>query len=106
MNYLKVDESSKKEFKPGVKVKFVHSENMTFAHWTIEPGAGIPAHSHPHEQVVNVISGELDLVVDNQTKRLGPGDVVIIPPDAEHSAQSVTPSRIIDVFYPVREDYR
>jgi quercetin dioxygenase-like cupin family protein len=106
MNYLKIDETTKKEFKPGVKVRFVHSDNMTFAHWSIEPGAGIPEHAHPHEQVVNVISGECDFVVDGETKRLEPGDVVIIPPDTVHAAKSVTDCRIIDVFYPVREDYR
>ena len=106
MNYLKIDESTKKEFKPGVKVHFVHTDNMTFAYWSIEPGAEIPEHAHSHEQVVNVLSGECDLVVDNETKRLGPGDVVIIPPNSVHAARSVTDCQIIDVFYPVMEDYR
>jgi quercetin dioxygenase-like cupin family protein len=41
-----------------------------------------------------------------EEKRLGPGSVVIIPPHAVHSGKSVTRSRVIDVFYPIREDYR
>ena len=37
--------------------RFVHSERMTFAWWRIEPGAEVPEHDHPHEQVVNVLEG-------------------------------------------------
>jgi quercetin dioxygenase-like cupin family protein len=32
--------------------------------------------------------------------------VVIIPPHAVHSGKAMAKSRVIDVFYPIREDYR
>jgi quercetin dioxygenase-like cupin family protein len=35
-----------------------------------------------------------------------PGTVCAIPPDARHSGRALTACRIMDVFYPVREDYR
>jgi quercetin dioxygenase-like cupin family protein len=106
MQYIHLDELEEKELVSGFNVRFVHSENMTFAFWNIREGAELPGHSHPHEQVVNVIEGDFELTVDNERKQLGPGSVVIIPPDALHSGRAVTKSRIIDVFYPVREDYR
>lgn len=90
----------------GFQVRFVHSEFMTFAHWTIEAGAVLPEHSHPHEQVANVISGEFELTIDGATARLGPGSVGVIPPNALHSGKALTPCHIIDAFYPIREDYR
>jgi quercetin dioxygenase-like cupin family protein len=37
---------------------------------------------------------------------LAAGDVVVIPGGVTHSARSLTPCRILDVFSPVREDYR
>lgn len=95
-----------KEIVPGFKVRFVHSESMTFAHWTIEAGATLPAHAHPHEQVVNMIEGEFELTVDGEARVIQPGDVVVVPSNASHSGRAVTDCRIIDVFYPVREDYR
>jgi len=101
MQHLQLDKIEEKELVAGFKVRFVHSENMTFSYWNIEAGAQLPEHSHPHEQVTNVLEGEFE-----QTKRLGPGSVVIIPPHAVHSGKSVTRSRVMDVFYPIREDYR
>ena len=106
MQYLHLDDIEETELVSGFNVRFVHSENMTLSYWSIEAGAELPEHSHPHEQVTNVIEGEFELTVDNESKRLGPGSVVIIPPHAVHSGKSVTQSRVIDVFYPIREDYR
>jgi quercetin dioxygenase-like cupin family protein len=106
MPFIKLQDLERKEPFPGYKVHFVHSQFMTFAHWTIEPGAVLPEHSHPHEQVVNMIEGEFDLTIAGVVKRLGPGMVAIIPPHAVHTGRAVTSCRIIDAFYPIREDYR
>ena len=106
MQHLHLDEIKEKELVAGFKARFVHSENMTLSYWNIEAGAKLPEHSHPHEQVTSVIEGEFELTVDGETKVLGPGSVVIIPSNVSHSGKSITNSRIIDVFYPIREDYR
>jgi len=106
MPFLNLHELEEKQIVPGFKGHFVHSENMTFAYWDIEVGAVLPEHSHPHEQVANIIVGEFELTVNGETEVIRPGSVAIIPPDATHSGRSITSCRIIDVFYPVREDYR
>ncbi|MBM3832427.1 MAG: cupin domain-containing protein [Verrucomicrobia bacterium] len=106
MPFVNPSESRLREPFPGFKVHFVHSDKMTFAHWTIEAGAVLPEHSHPHEQVANVLDGIFELTVDGETKQLGPGSVGIIPSNAVHSGRAITNCRIIDAFYPIREDYR
>ena len=106
MQYINLKDVEEKELVSGFTVRFIHSENMTFSFWNIEKGARLPEHSHPHEQVTNVLKGEFELTVDGESKRLGPGSVVIIPPDAVHSGIALAESRVIDVFYPIREDYR
>jgi quercetin dioxygenase-like cupin family protein len=106
MPFLSLEELEERELVPGFKGRFVHSENMTFAYWNIEAGAALPEHSHPHEQVANVIEGELELTLNGATKILSPGSVVVIPGDATHTGKAITRCRVIDVFYPVREDYR
>ena len=90
---------------PGLHVRFVHSANMTFAHWEIEEGAKLPEHSHPHEQVANMIEGQFELTLGGETKVLVPGMVAIIPSNVIHSGKAITPCKIIDVFYPIRQDY-
>ena len=43
--------------------------------------------------------------VGDEIKKLGPGDIAVIPPNVKHSGKSITNCKIIDVFYPIREDY-
>jgi len=106
MERVNLNEIEPRELVPGFKARFIHSKTMTLAYWEIEPGCSLPAHSHPHEQVVNVLDGEFTFTLDGATQTLKTGDVVIVPSDAEHSGKTVTACRILDVFHPVREDYR
>lgn len=106
MNYVKIDESQKREVAPGCRVQFVHTDNMTFAYWSLEAEAEVAGHAHAHEQVVNVLAGSIELTVNGEVRRLRPHDVVLVPPNATHSARAVTFCRVLDVFHPVREDFR
>lgn len=90
----------------GVSARVVHAGNMSIAHVRIVPGAVAPMHTHHHEQVVNVIEGELELTVGGETKRLKPGQAMVLSPLVPHSAKAVSACYIIDVFHPVREDFR
>ena len=91
---------------PGFHGRMVHAERMTLAFWTIDAGAPVPEHAHPHEQVVTMLEGRFELLVDGAPHRLGPGEVFVIPGGARHSGRALTDCRILDVFAPVREDYR
>ena len=103
---IHLDEITPREVVPGYHARFVHAQNMTVAHWRIEAGHSIPEHDHPHEQVVNVLAGTFELTVAGKPLMLGPGTVVVIPGGVRHSGRSITDSILLDVFHPVREDYR
>lgn len=90
----------------GFRVRFVHSENMTFAYWDIAAGSLLPDHGHVHEQVAHMFEGEFELTVEGVTTTLRPGSVVVIPSNARHSGRAITDCRIMDAFHPVREDYK
>jgi quercetin dioxygenase-like cupin family protein len=91
---------------PGFHGRFVHTDTMTFAYWDIDKDASIPEHSHPHEQVVIPLAGELELVVAGEPHVLSPGSVYAIPGGVPHSARAITFCRVLDVFHPARDDYR
>ena len=101
-----VDDILAHEIIPGYRGRFILSERMTAAYWEIAAGAQMQEHSHPQEQIVNMQEGRFDLTVDGTVHRLNPGDVVVIPPDVPHSGMAITDCRILDVWSPVREDYR
>lgn len=95
-----------REIFPGLRAQLIHSERVTHSWVEVDPGATFPEHQHPHEQVVSVLAGELELVVDGVSHHLRPGVVFVIPPNVRHSGGSTTGARVLDAFAPVREDYR
>jgi quercetin dioxygenase-like cupin family protein len=100
------DEVEERTIVPGMHGRFIHSGRMTFALWRIEEGARLPLHSHPHEQVVHVRSGELELVVDGVRHLLVDGTVFVIAANVPHEGRAITEVIVMDAFAPVREDYR
>ena len=106
MPFLDSAELSRREPFAGYAGRFIHSEHVTLADWTIAPGAEFPEHAHPHDQVMLVVDGRFELTIDGDTRVLNSGDVAIIPSGARHSGRAVTPCHVIDVFHPVRDDYR
>jgi quercetin dioxygenase-like cupin family protein len=106
MAFVSLSELGEREIIPGYRATFVHTQGMTIAHWSIDAGAELPAHSHPHEQVVNLIAGEYELTVGDETRVLRPGMVAIIPPDTPHGGKALSDCWIIDAFHPARDDYR
>ena len=95
-----------KEVFPGFVGKFIHTENMTFAYWEIKKGSALPEHSHVHEQVVNMLEGEFEILLEGTSNHLVSGMILPIPSHAKHSGKAITDCKILDVFYPVREDYK
>jgi quercetin dioxygenase-like cupin family protein len=90
----------------GITARVVHADKLSVAHVRFVPGAVAPMHTHPHEQVTSVITGELELTVNGKTTTLTPGQAMVLPPMVPHSARGATACYIIDVFHPVREDLR
>lgn len=101
-----LSEVTQNDLLPGFKVRFIHSETMTQAFWEIDKDAELPEHSHVHEQVVHVLEGEFELVVEGESYLMKPGEVLVISSNAKHSGKAITDCRIHDAFSPVREDYQ
>lgn len=106
MAKVKLNGMKSREFFPGFHGRMIHSEKMTLAYWDIDEGASIEVHSHPHEQVVNMLEGSFELVLDEKSNILNAGEVLVIPSNAQHGGRALTKCRILDVFQPVRDDYR
>jgi len=72
-----------------------------------EPGATVPLHSHEHEQLGIVLRGMQALVIDGVAHELHAMEGYVLPGGVEHSAYcGPDGALVLDVFAPVREDYR
>lgn len=73
----------------------------------MEPGTEIPLHSHPEEQLGLILDGQLVLRVGDDERALGPGHAYVVPGGVPHAGRAGADGcRLIDVFQPVRADYR
>lgn len=83
----------------------VHSTAMMLVRHAMKKGWIGAAHSHPHEQMVYIISGSLRVSIDGVSIVVSAGDNFIVTSNAEHQAAELEDSVVLDVFTPAREDY-
>jgi quercetin dioxygenase-like cupin family protein len=93
--------------RPGVERRVFSGEGATVAFTTLAPGHSPFPHSHPHEQIVYMISGRARFFVGDEETILEPGDMVVVPPGVEHHAQTLgdEPALDLSVFTPPRAEY-
>ena len=77
MQWIDLKDVAPREVFPGHRAQFVHGERMTVAHWHIDAGSTVPEHQHPHEQIVNVLSGRYELTVDGKPLQLEAADASV-----------------------------
>ena len=105
MDY-KLTEIEAREIIPGYHGKLIHSTNMSLAFWEVKAGAEVPEHAHTNEQIMQVQEGQFEFTVGGETRIYGPGELVVIPSEVPHSGKALTSCKLMDVFSPVREEYK
>src|SRR5512138_398753 len=95
-----------KELAAGVTGYYAHGTNMSFGYVELLEGSSVREHNHFQEQITFILEGQLDMVIDGKPCSLEQGMYYVIPSNTMHSATAKTFCRVIDVFSPVREDYK
>ena len=95
-----------KEIAPGFFSKLIHTANNTINFIEVKAGISLPIHQHIHEQCSFVIEGQFQLTVNGEPQVLDAGLFAVIPSNVPHGGLAITDCRLIDIFSPVREDYR
>ena len=91
----------------GVQMKALFGEAAMLNLVELEPDAVVPLHSHPHEQLGYVVSGEIVMTIGGEDHRLRPGGAYTIPGGTEHAGTAGPEGcAVLDFFHPIREDYR
>ncbi len=82
-----------------------HSDNMMSVEVHFEDGAIGAMHSHPHEQLTYVLSGEFEFTIGDEKKIVKAGDTMYKQPDIEHGCVCLKAGVLIDTFTPMRKDF-
>lgn len=100
------DDSTMTTPEPGLLRQMMsYSPKLMLVRHKAEPGWVGAAHSHPHEQIVYVVSGTIQLTVAGIAHTLRAGDSLYVAGSAEHQASSEQGAEILDIFTPYREEY-
>jgi len=106
VNFFKISDLKPKEVINGSTIKAVANEHSMFTYFEFGPNPVMPKHKHPHEQISLVMKGLVKMTVGGQTKTLKIMEGVAIPPNVEHEAIALEPNtKVLDIWYPLREEY-
>lgn len=62
-----------------------NGEVLEYEIWFVPRGFAVRDHVHPHQQERHeVVEGSLGIAVEGRERRLGPGDVELVPPGTRH----------------------
>ncbi len=76
------------------------------SHITLRKGCLVPTHAHENEQISCILSGRLRFglgpegVAPRRTETLGPGQSILLPSMAPHSAEALEDTVVLDIFSP------
>jgi quercetin dioxygenase-like cupin family protein len=91
---------------PGLRRQVMsYSPSMMLVRHRMQKGWVGARHSHPHEQMVYVVSGHISFKHPGGVFEAKAGDSFLVAGNVEHQASAFEDSEILDVFTPYREDY-
>ena len=94
------------QLNPLVSRRMIHGQSLTIARLMLKKGAHVPTHSHINEQISMIERGALRFIIGGKELLVSAGETVQIPPNVPHSVTAEEDSLAVDVFSPVREDWR
>ncbi|MBC7851198.1 MAG: cupin domain-containing protein [Chitinophagaceae bacterium] len=91
---------------PLFDVTYIHTPNITVAFNLLKQGAEVPVHKHEHETIDYVEEGTLQMTIGSETHVLTRGMVASVASYVTHSAVALSDCKVINIFYPARNDFK
>ena len=107
MSLIKTEDAKRLNPEPGMtrQVLAYNDHLMLVRHYFKPDWVGI-RHSHPHHQLVYVVRGAIRVDMNGAKFDAHAGDSFAIDGGIEHQVSALEESEVLDVFNPLREEYR
>lgn len=77
--------------------RLVTGTQVEFGILRFKVNEGAKMHAHPHEQVVYVIRGKMQVNMEGSSRVLGPGEAVLFPPNVPHGTTMLEDTEVVSV---------
>jgi len=88
----------------GIVTQFLLGDKIQISFIQNPPGATFPYHNHDAEQILIMLEGSEEHIIDGQEIHMGPGDICVHPSGVMHGGKTLTGFKGIDIFSPPRTD--
>jgi quercetin dioxygenase-like cupin family protein len=94
------------EFVDGVRLHAIGGEQVLLCRVEYEPGKQVPWHAHEDtEQVMVITAGEVEMTIEDETRTLRAGDVVVVNRGLHHKLYSAGGVSFMEALSPVPLDH-
>lgn len=83
-----------------------YNDNVMLCLFTLEKNAEIPLHNHEAHQIGYVIKGKIRFITEEDEFIAKEGDSYVFDSYKKHGATILETAELIEVFSPIREDYK
>lgn len=78
-----------------VSKEFVHTQGGSVTLFTFDKGQRLSEHSAPFDAVLQIIDGEMEIIVEGKETVVKAGEMFIIPANAPHAVNAIKPFKMI-----------
>jgi len=94
------------EFADGVTLNAIGGDQVLLCHVTYRAGKEVPWHVHDEsEQVMYILDGEVEITIEEETRTLSRGDVVVVNRGRRHRLHSGNGVSFMEALAPVPLDH-
>ena len=78
-----------------VSREIISKKTGTVTLFAFDAGQGLSEHTAPFDALVNVLDGEVEIVIDGQPSRVKRGEMIIMPANHPHSLKAIAKFKMV-----------
>jgi quercetin dioxygenase-like cupin family protein len=90
---------------PLITRQYLSGASTMLARIELRKGARVCRHHHHNEQISHVVAGALEFLLEEGAVTVRAGEILCIPPNAQHEVVALEDSIALDIFNPPRQDW-
>jgi quercetin dioxygenase-like cupin family protein len=90
--------------RPGTERRSIRLDEVLFMFISFDRPTVSPPHVHEWDSIIYVDRGEFQVTVGHMQRRLIPGEGTVVPAGVTHTLKTDSGARLIEVWYPYRQE--